>query len=134
MADRDGERTGSRRSVFDLIRSIPDLVGRLIRDEIQSARDEVLSRTKSLGVGVGILIGGLVVTLFALGFLLQGAAHALSLILPAWAASLVVGGGLVIVAGVLALAGSKLLKRGAPPVPTDTIDSVRKDVDAVKGR
>lgn len=132
MADHDNQ-AGSRRSLIDLIRSIPDLVGRLLREEIRSAREEVLSKTKALGTGVVLVLAAIVVILFGLGFLLQGAAHGLELVLPAWAASLLVGGASVLFAAVLAVAGLKLLRRGAPPVPSATLDNVREDVHAVRG-
>jgi hypothetical protein len=34
---------------------------------------------------------------------------------------------------VLALVGIRQLKRGMPPAPTQTITSVKKDVNAIKG-
>lgn len=133
MAEHDDDQPGSRRSLIDLIRSFPDLIVRLVRDELRAAREEIVRKTKSFGIGVGILLGAVVVVLFGVGFLLQSGAHALALVLPAWTASLIVGGALVLLAAVLAIVGAKLLKRGAPPVPSETIDSVRKDVDAVTG-
>jgi hypothetical protein len=40
---------------------------------------------------------------------------------------------LLIIMIALVLVGIRLLKRGAPPVPEETIASVKKDVNAIKG-
>jgi len=53
--------------------------------------------------------------------------------LPGWLAALIVGGALLVITVVLVLVGVNQLKRGTPPVPTETIESVKKDVNAIKG-
>jgi len=40
---------------------------------------------------------------------------------------------LLIVAVVLGLIGYRILMRGVPPVPTEAIDSIRRDIRAIKG-
>ena len=52
--------------------------------------------------------------------------------LPVWAAALIVAGGLLLVAGALAMAGKHELGSATPPKPERTIDSVKADVDAIK--
>jgi hypothetical protein len=56
----------------------------------------------------------------------------LAVVLPAWAAALIVAG--ILLLGVLGfvLAGLAQLKKGDPE-PTETITSVRRDVRAIKG-
>jgi zinc transporter ZupT len=53
--------------------------------------------------------------------------------MPGWAAALVVAAVLLIVAVVLALIGYRILKRGIPPVPTESIDSLQRDLRAIRG-
>ena len=54
-------------------------------------------------------------------------------VLPAWAAALIVGGALLLLAGILVAVGIAQLKRGLPPTPTDTIESINEDVRIVRG-
>ena len=56
----------------------------------------------------------------------------LDLVLPAWAAALIVTVVLFVVAGVLALLGKKQVSQAVPPMPEAAIASVKADVDAVK--
>jgi len=57
---------------------------------------------------------------------------ALALVLPGWAAALIVAVVVLAVAGVLALMGRKKLQSATPVVPEDTVGNVRADIDAVK--
>jgi NADH:ubiquinone oxidoreductase subunit 6 (subunit J) len=84
-------------------------------------------------VGVGLVVAGAVIALFAFQVLLAAAVAGIAEALPVWLAALIVGVVLLIVTAVLVMIGVKQLKRGAPPVPTETIDSVKKDVNAIKG-
>jgi hypothetical protein len=43
------------------------------------------------------------------------------------------GRALLLVAGVLALAGRSPLRRATPAVPRETVENVHRDVEAVKG-
>ena len=67
----------------------------------------------------------MVVLLVMIGVLLTAAILALSLVLPGWLAALLVAAVLLIVAGILALIGYRILKKGIPPVPTESIDSLK---------
>ena len=40
---------------------------------------------------------------------------------------------LLIIAVIVGLIGYRVLKRGIPPVPTESIDSLKRDVRAIKG-
>ena len=69
---------------------------------------------------------------FALGCFLATAILALALVLPAWLAALIVAVVVAIAAGIAALVGKKKVAEAAPPVPTDTVESVKKDVEEIK--
>jgi hypothetical protein len=74
-----------------------------------------------------------IVFLFFIGVLLTLAIIGLSAVLPAWAAALIVAGVLLLVAVILGLVGYRILMRGIPPVPTESIASIQKDIFAIKG-
>ena len=59
---------------------------------------------------------------------------ALSLVLPVWAAALIVTGVLFVIAAVLAATGRGQLRRAAPPTPEQALGSVRADVEEIKER
>ena len=121
------------KSLGSLIGRLPELVSRLIRGEIQLAKQEISTKLKAAGVGVGLLVGAAVLAIIFLQILLAAAIIALSLVLPAWAAALIVGGVVLVIVIVLALVGIKALKAGVPPVPTETVENVKSDIRAFKG-
>lgn len=54
--------------------------------------------------------------------------------LAVWAAALIVGGVLLIVAGILALAGRSSLKKATPPMPEEAAESIKADVQVIRER
>jgi hypothetical protein len=72
--------------------------------------------------------------LYAVGCLLACAIIALSGVVAAWLAALIVGAVLLAVAGVAALIGKGRLQRATPPVPKETVSSVKADVEEIKER
>jgi hypothetical protein len=120
-------------SLGSLIGRLPELISRLIRGEIQLAKQEMTTKLKSAGVGVGMLVGAAILGIIFLQIILAAAIIALSLVLPAWASALIVGGVVLIIVIVLALVGLKALKTGVPPVPTAAVENVKADVRAFKG-
>ncbi|WP_168914697.1 phage holin family protein [Microcella flavibacter] len=129
----DPRQSSERKGLFALIADVPRLIGDLVRAEIQAAKDEIAGKLKAAGIGVGLLVGAGLFALFALMVLLAAAVLGLATVLPAWAAALIVGGALLLIAVIIALIGVSALKRGVPPMPTDTMDSVKEDVRAVRG-
>lgn len=126
------ERT-RKPSLVQLIASVPSQVTDLVQREIELVKTELITKLKSLGIGAGILVGALVFVFGALGVLLTAAVLALSLVMPGWLAALLVALVLLIIAGILALIGYRTLKKGIPPVPTEGIDSLKRDLKAIKG-
>ncbi|HEV7948854.1 MAG TPA: phage holin family protein [Glaciihabitans sp.] len=125
--------TGERLSLVGLLRQIPGQVSRLVRDEVRAAQAELTEKLKMAGVGAGLLAGAAVFGLFAFGVLLASAILGLSTVLAPWLSALIVGVVLLVVAGVLAFIGIRKLKKGVPPVPTDSIENVKADIRVVKG-
>ncbi|HEU0206245.1 MAG TPA: phage holin family protein [Pseudolysinimonas sp.] len=122
-----------KRSLLSLVTDIPALIQELFHREVELLKAELFAKLKALGVGAGMLAGAGAVLLFMIGVLLTSAVLALSLVLPGWLAALIVAAFLLIVAGILALIGYRILKRGIPPLPTESIDSLQKDYRAIRG-
>ena len=122
-----------KRSLAQLVTELPKLVGELVHAEIELVKSELIGKLRSLGLGAGILVGAVGVLLFAVGTLLTAAILGLGTVLPPWLAALLVSALLLVVAVVLGLIGWRTLKRGLPPVPTESIGSLKKDVESIKG-
>jgi putative superfamily III holin-X len=122
-----------KRSLVELVTSIPTLVTDLVTREIELLKAEMLAKVKALGIGAGLIAGALVVLLGMLGVLLTAAILALSQVMPGWLAALLVAAALLIIAVILGLIGYSVLKKGIPPVPTESIDSLKRDYRAIKG-
>ncbi len=129
----NGAPARPKRSLLTLLTDVPALVQELFHREVELLKVEVIGKLKALGAGAGLLAGALVVLLFMIGVLLTAAVAALSLVLPLWLSALIVAAFLLIVAGILALIGYRVLKRGIPPIPKESIDSLQKDYRAIRG-
>lgn len=127
------QEPGERRSLGSLLASLPDLIGRIIRGEIESAKAELIAKLKKAGIGLGFLVGAAVFGFILLEVLIAAAVLGTATVFPAWLAALLVGAALLVVTAVLALIGVRMLKRGVPPVPKETIRSVKSDLKAAKG-
>jgi uncharacterized membrane protein YqjE len=125
--------TPRKRSLVELITSIPTLVTDLVTREIELVKAEMLAKVKALGIGAGLIAGALVFLFGMLGVLLTAAILALGEVMPGWLAALLVAAVLLIIAVILGLIGYRVLKKGIPPVPTESIDSLKRDYRAIKG-
>jgi fatty acid desaturase len=83
------------------------------------------SRLRTAGVEIAAAV---VVAVFGVGVLIAAAVLALTIVLPAWAAALIVGAVLVAVAAVLFLMGRARLRSLGSLAPTETIEAAREDV------
>jgi hypothetical protein len=128
----DSERA-SKRSVFRLIGDLPGLLMELIRGELDSLKQEIAGKLKAAGIGIGLLAGAAFFAFFLICVLITAAILGIAEALPAWLAALIVAAALLIITAVLALLGINKLKAGVPPAPTETVKSIKKDVNAIKG-
>jgi hypothetical protein len=123
--------TNDERSLFTLIGELPDTVSTLVRAEIDQIKAEISYKIKHFGIGSGLVAGAATVGVFLLFTLILAAIFALSLVMPAWAAALTVSGVLVLIIVVLLWIAYINFKRGSEPL--ESIDSLRADLDALKG-
>lgn len=121
-----------KRSLFSLIGDLPGLLMNLVREEIEQLKQEMISKAKHAGVGIGLLVAAGTFLFFALAVFIAAAVLGLATVLPAWAAALIVGGVILLLGVILIAIGVNQLKQGSP-TPTKTIDSIHKDVDAITG-
>ena len=118
--------------IGELVGRLSEQVSHLVRDELRLALAELKQKGKRAGLGAGLTGAAGVIALFGLAVLVAAVIAALALVLPVWAAALIVGGVLLLLAGVLALAGIGQVKRGTPPTPDQAIASTKRDIETVK--
>jgi Flp pilus assembly protein TadB len=130
-----GQLSGaSERSTGELIKVMSDQVSTLVRDELKLAQLEMTRKGKQAGIGAGMIGSGGVIALYGLGCLIACAIIAIATVLAPWLSALIIGAALLVVAGIVALTGQARLRRATPPVPEDTVQSVKADVDEIKER
>jgi len=134
MAAVDGREDLRGRSTGELVKELSEQVSTLARMEVELAKAELAEKGKHAGLGAGLLGGAAVAGLAALGALTAFLIAVLAIPLPTWAAALVVTVLWGAVAGVLALAGRDRMRRMGAPMPEKTVDSVKEDVQWLKGR
>ena len=118
--------------IGELVSRLSQQVSQLVRDELQLALAELKQKGKHAGIGAGLTGAAGLISLFGLGALLVAVIAALALVLPVWAAALIVGAALLALAGVLALAGMRQVKRATPPMPEQAMASTKRDIQTVK--
>jgi hypothetical protein len=120
--------------IGDLLRRLSEETSTLVRQELDLAKAEVREKGREAGAGAGMLGGAGIAGLLMLGALSATAIAALDTAMATWLAALIVTVIWAAVAGVLALTGRDRLKASAPPVPEQTRDSVKEDVEWAKSR
>jgi hypothetical protein len=122
------------RSTGELVQSLSEQVSVLVRDELKLAQLEMTRRGKQAGAGLGMLGGSGVIALYGVGCLLACAIIALSGVVAAWLAALIVGAALLAAAAAADLMGKGRLQKATPPVPEETVGSIKTDVEEIKER
>lgn len=118
-------------SLGELMSQLSAQVSRLVRDEMRLAQKELQESAKHVGLGAGLLSAAGLLAFFGVASLIAAAIAAVALVLPVWAAALIVGAAVLSVAGIVALLSRKQAREVTPAAP-QTIASVKKDVQQVK--
>ena len=118
-------------SIGELMSQLSTQTSRLVRDELRLAQKEFQQSAKHAGVGAGLFsIAGLLAFL-GLMTLTAAAVAALSLVLPVWAAAVIVAAVLLVCAGIAGLIGRNRADEVTPAAPR-TVETVKADIQEVK--
>lgn len=132
---RDGEDPAlSDRSIADLLKQLSDQTTTLVRQEFDLAKAELTEKGKKAGLGAGMFGGAGIFGVYAVGALTACLILALSTSMAGWLAALTVTVVYGAIAGVLGLTGKNKVQEGVPPVPEQTVESVKEDVAWTKQR
>ncbi|GIF25150.1 putative membrane protein YqjE [Actinoplanes tereljensis] len=121
-----------QQSTGDLVRQMSEQVSTLVREELTLARIEMVEKGKRAGLGAGLFGTAGALALYGLGALFVTVGALLALVMPAWAAALIVTVVLFAAAGVAALIGKNQVSQALPPEPEAAMASGRRDVETVK--
>jgi len=119
-------------SASELVKQLSEQTSRLVRQEMELAKAELSEKGKQAGIGAGLLGGGGVFALYALGALTAAMIAALALAMDTWLAALIVTVIWAAVAGAMALLGKARVQKSTPPIPEQSVESVKEDVQWTK--
>jgi MFS family permease len=122
------------RSLADLTRQLSLQTTELVRHEVDLAKAELRVKGKRAGLGAGMFGGAGALGVYALGALTAAIIAGIAEALPVWASALIVAALYGAVAGILALRGKRKVQQATPPLPEETVQSVKEDVRYTKQR
>ena len=124
---------GADASLGELVSQLSTQTSRLVRDELRLAQKEFQESAKQVGIGAGLLSVAGLFAFLGLATVIAAAVAALSLVLPVWAAALIVALVLFVMAGIAALVSKKKAEEVTPAAPR-TVETVKADIQEVKDR
>jgi uncharacterized membrane protein YqjE len=116
----------------ELLKQLSEETTQLVHQEIELAKAELTHKTKQAGIGAALFGAAGAIGLLALAALTTCFILALDAAMPAWLAALIVAVVYGAVAAVLALRGRAKVRQAVPPVPEQTIETVKEDVQWAK--
>ena len=120
----------ARQGLQELLRSIGTDLSLLIRQQVALAKEEMRGIAAEKATGGALIAAAAVFALFVLGFASLAGAAALDLVLPRWAALLIVAGIYLVLAVIAVLIGRNAL--AAPATPERTKQTVKEDLEWAK--
>ena len=129
MATHNGQPD---RPVGELMSELAEQTSSLVRQELALARAELTQKGRNAGVGAGLIGGGGGLALFAFGALTAAVILLLNEVMAAWVAAALVAVVYAAVAAVLALRGKQRIEESTPPVPEQTVETLKEDVEWAK--
>ena|SRR6478735_5955578 len=121
-------------SLADLARQLSNQTTDLVRHEVELAKAELRVKGKRAGIGASMFGGAGALGVYALGALTAAIIAGIAEALPVWASALIVAALYGAIAGILALRGKKKVQQATPPLPEETVQSVKEDVRYTKQR
>jgi uncharacterized membrane protein YqjE len=133
MAQTDHHDSRLReQSMGELFKQLSDDLSTLVKQELKLAQVEMTEKGKRAGLGAGILGGAGLTGLLTLMTLTACVIAALSEAMDVWLAALIVTVIYAAATGILALVGKQKVSEATPPVPEQTAETVKEDVQWAK--
>ena len=132
MAPPNDERQLRERPLGELLKELSQETATLVHQEMELAKAELSQKGREAGVGAGVFGAAGAIALAALGALTACFILALSGLVAGWLAALIVAVVYAAIAAALARTGKEKFRKASPPIPEQTVDSVKEDVQWAK--
>ena len=130
-AASDGSSGNGARGTAQLIRTIAADISTLVTKQVELAKQEIGEMVGARAKAIGVFGAAVVLGLFVIGFLGMAGAEALDLVLPRWAAMLIMAAVFGVLAAVAIVAARGWLRSSATK-PELTQESLKEDVQWAK--
>ncbi|MFI6360155.1 phage holin family protein [Streptomyces sp. NPDC050743] len=120
--------------VGELVQRASQQLTELVRGEMRLAQAEMKEMGRRYGKGGGLFGGAGLVGFLTLEALVATVIAALAVVLPVWAAALIMTAILGAIAALMALTGKKEVAQAGPPALKESMDNVKADVAEIKER
>ncbi|OKL48622.1 phage holin family protein [Boudabousia marimammalium] len=120
-----------RPTIGTLVGVLSKQLSELIHGEISLVKAKAALAGKQFGAAAGMLVLALVLALYMLERFFRAAEYGLATVLPMWAATLIVGGILLVIVLILLLIAKMSIDKGKTQVP-DPKTNIDKGIAAVK--
>jgi hypothetical protein len=120
------------RPIGELLKQLSGETTRLVHQELELAKAELTQKGKQAGLGAGLFGAAGAIGLLAAAALTACFILVLDAVMPVWLAALIIAVVYGAVAAVLALRGRDRVKQAVPPVPEQTIETVKEDMEWAK--
>jgi uncharacterized membrane protein YqjE len=125
------DQSGRERPITEIFRDIVGNVQEMVRSEVRLARVELRDEASKTARAGAMLAAGAVLGIVAGVFLLVCIAQILDMVMPDWAAALLMAIALGIPAAIMVSRGRQRLH---VPVPEKTIENVKENVEWMKNQ
>ena len=122
----------NNRSVTEVLQDIVANIQEIVRSEFKLARTEIGEQATRAAKSSAPLGSGMVLGLYALGFILLAIVYALEMVVAAWLAALIVGAAVAVVAAILVSVGRKRFEQVKKP--QRTMANVKENVQWAKNQ
>ena len=120
------------RPIGELLKQLSQETTTLVRQELELAKAEVREKGRKAGPGFGMWGAAGAVALGSFGALTAFFVLALDGALPNWVAALIVAAVYAAVAGLLYMRGKERVEEAGSPVPEQTVETLKEDVQWAK--
>jgi VIT1/CCC1 family predicted Fe2+/Mn2+ transporter len=116
----------------ELFKQLSNDLSTLVRQELKLAQAEMTDKGKTAGIGFGMFGAAGLIAFVAFLTLTACLVAALATGMDVWLAALIVTVVYAVVAGLVAMIAKQRVSQAAPPVPEQTVESVKEDVQWAK--
>lgn len=134
MAAREPDRGLREEPTGALFKQLSEDLSTLVRQELRLAQAEMAEKSKKAGIGIGMVGGAGLVSFLALQTLTACLVALLATAMDVWISALIITVLYAAVAAGLGLSGKKQVSEATPPVPEQTTETLKEDVQWAKTR